>query len=155
MLPIEAFRPHPKGKDGYYPWCKECHHRKKRQWAEANPERYRAMRRRERIRKYGISSDQYLVLLAAQGGVCAICGAPPTDTRKRLQIDHDHRTGEVRGLLCHHCNRALGHIRDDPARAEALARYLRHSPAARVLSERNLTEPQQLALRLASEELPA
>jgi len=47
----------------------------------------------------------YEELLASQGGVCAICGSSPKT--KRLNIDHDHKTMEVRGLLCHKCNRAL------------------------------------------------
>jgi len=47
----------------------------------------------------------YDELLAQQNGVCAICGHPPKT--KRLNIDHDHKTMEVRGLLCHKCNRAL------------------------------------------------
>lgn len=47
----------------------------------------------------------YDQLLAAQGGVCAICGNPPKT--RRLDIDHDHKTLQIRGLLCHRCNRAL------------------------------------------------
>jgi hypothetical protein len=49
----------------------------------------------------------YEALLAAQGGVCALCGKPPKT--RRLSVDHDHKTGTVRGLLCFRCNRALPH----------------------------------------------
>lgn len=65
------------------------------------------MDRRERDyqRKYGISVEQYEAILRDQGGVCAICERPPKT--RRLHVDHDHKTGEIRGLLCYRCNRAL------------------------------------------------
>jgi len=57
-------------------------------------------------RKYGITEADYDALLAAQGGVCALCGKKPG--RVRLAVDHDHVTGRVRGLLHARCNQALG-----------------------------------------------
>lgn len=62
-------------------------------------------RRKPRRAELGLSLEEYDALLAAQGGGCAICGNPPKT--RRLDVDHDHRTGKVRGLLCHRCNRAL------------------------------------------------
>jgi hypothetical protein len=53
----------------------------------------------------GFTAEDYDRLLAAQGGGCAICKAPPKT--RRLHVDHDHKTGAVRGLLCHRCNRGL------------------------------------------------
>lgn len=53
----------------------------------------------------GVTDEQYERLLAAQGGGCAICGNPPKT--RRLHVDHDHKTGAVRGLLCYRCNRFL------------------------------------------------
>lgn len=53
----------------------------------------------------GVTDEQYERLLAAQGGHCALC--PNTPKTRRLAVDHEHRTGRVRGLLCHRCNRAL------------------------------------------------
>ena len=53
----------------------------------------------------GLPLAEYDALLAAQGGGCAICGNAPKT--RRLHVDHDHKTGKVRGLLCHRCNRAL------------------------------------------------
>lgn len=62
-------------------------------------------RRKPRAAQLGVSPDEYACLLAAQGGHCALCpGKPKT---RRLSVDHDHRTGAVRGLLCYRCNRAL------------------------------------------------
>jgi hypothetical protein len=56
-------------------------------------------------KKYGITLDEYEAMLAAQGGVCKLCGRPPKT--RRLAVDHDHKNGRVRGLLCYRCNRAI------------------------------------------------
>jgi len=67
--------------------------------------------------KFGITAEDYASLLAAQGGVCAICGSPPNG--RALAVDHDHATGAVRGLLCDGCNLGLGHIEAHIERAAA------------------------------------
>jgi len=88
---------------------------------------------------YGITSDEYTVMHRSQGGVCAICG-PWTGRRgvsRALAVDHDHRTGEVRGLLCPDCNRALGMWRDNPDVFRRAAEYLTEPPARRVLKGRD------------------
>jgi hypothetical protein len=65
--------------------------------------------------------------LAAQGGRCAICGTDTPGTVQRFfAMDHDHETGEMRGLLCYRCNIGIGNLADDPDRLEAAARYHRH-----------------------------
>ena len=63
-------------------------------------------------------------LLASQGGGCAICGYRVKPGGRRLNVDHDHKTGVVRGLLCARCNRGLGWFSDDPQRLKAAAVYL-------------------------------
>jgi hypothetical protein len=68
---------------------------------------------------YGLSIEKWDALLAEQGGGCAICGQT-----KKLHVDHDHKTQEVRGILCGGCNRALGCMDDDPERMLAAVRYL-------------------------------
>lgn len=72
--------------------------------------------------KYGLEWSDYLVMEAEQGGVCAACGNPPT--ARGFDVDHDHGGGAVRGLLCQHCNIALGHLMDDPNRIRSLLAYL-------------------------------
>lgn len=66
---------------------------------------------------YGISAEIYEKMLKAQHGVCAICGEPERLIRQGkvmpLAVDHDHTTGEVRGLLCAKCNRAIGILTDE------------------------------------------
>lgn len=65
-----------------------------------------------------ITFADYERMLAAQGGVCALCRQPETVVQHgrvaRLSVDHDHRTGRVRGLLCRACNTTLGRFNDDP-----------------------------------------
>jgi hypothetical protein len=81
-------------------------------------------------RDYGVDAQRYQDMLAAQGGVCDICSKPETAPDKAsgklkdLAIDHDHRTGAIRALLCSNCNRGLGLFDDDPARLETALAYL-------------------------------
>jgi hypothetical protein len=90
-----------------------------------------------RFKKMGISSNRYLEMLSEQNGVCAICSGtePAKDALsgkfRALAIDHNHKTGTVRGLLCSPCNRAIGLLKDDPATLRKAADYLeRHTSAA-------------------------
>lgn len=79
--------------------------------------------RRNRFRqRYGLSPEGYKVLLDAQQGCCATCGG--TNAGKQLDVDHDHVTGKVRGLLCRRCNLALGHAQDSPEVLRRLTEYL-------------------------------
>lgn len=77
---------------------------------------------------YGITGEQYEELYEVQGRTCAICKRA-TGKSKRLAVDHDHRSGFVRGLLCSTCNNILGYIRDDVALASGIAAYLLVPPA--------------------------
>lgn len=70
--------------------------------------------------KYGLTRDEYKrVLRCKSTRPCQIC-----HKKDKLVIDHDHITGKYRGLLCRHCNLAIGHLQDDPERARAAAKYL-------------------------------
>lgn len=84
---------------------------------------YRASKRKYWLKRYGLCKDSYDVLLQAQGGVCAICHSE-CSRHPSLSVDHCHTTEQIRGLLCHSCNLALGNLEDDPARARAAAAYL-------------------------------
>jgi len=65
-------------------------------------------------RKYRLSEDEYNKLLISQDGKCAICKSEDPGGRYTvLNVDHDHNTGEVRGLLCLRCNHVLGYVNDD------------------------------------------
>lgn len=64
-------------------------------------------------KKYGISWREYDKINEKQNGVCLICGKPPKLGR-HLDVDHCHKTGRIRGLLCNKCNHGLGDFEDDP-----------------------------------------
>jgi 5-methylcytosine-specific restriction endonuclease McrA len=81
---------------------------------------------------YGLTLEQYEAMLIAQHGVCAVCRQPETALRrgtvKSLDVDHNHTTNQIRGLLCSACNNSLGMLREDPLRIRALAEYIeRHN----------------------------
>lgn len=83
--------------------------------------------RTNNLKKYGITPAQYDAMLDAQDGVCAICGRPPKGGRTSsasLHVDHDHKTGIVRGLLCNACNLGVGKFMDSPALLRIAAVYL-------------------------------
>lgn len=72
--------------------------------------------------RYGIGHETYMSMLAAQSGVCAICGEPPQD--RRLAVDHDHETGKVRGLLHRKCNTAIALLGENSGICRKAAEYL-------------------------------
>lgn len=93
-----------------------------------HPEGVTEWKRKYNIKRtYGLEWLDFLALIEKQGGTCAICKLPPSiDVLDRAwQIDHDHKTGKVRGLLCRHCNWALGHFNDDVNTLQAAINYLR------------------------------
>jgi len=89
-------------------------------------EKSKAARRRI---KYGITPEQYEAIRAQQNNLCAICKQPQIIKRngqvKTLCVDHDHTTEQVRGLLCDHCNKALGCMRDDVVILQSAIDYLK------------------------------
>lgn len=97
--------------------------------ARRDPDKVKAHQHRAMLkRRYGVTPEWLAETFDAQGGVCAACGRPETKTFRgqirMLAIDHDHETGEVRGLLCSACNTSIGLFGDDVGRIEAAALYL-------------------------------
>ena len=76
-------------------------------------------------RLYNITPEQLLAMYKEQGNCCKICGIHKDDTKMGLVIDHCHKTLEVRGLLCHNCNVALGHLKDDTELLDKAKQYLK------------------------------
>jgi hypothetical protein len=83
------------------------------------------------LRLYGITESDYLQMFEAQQGVCAICRQQESRRNASgqeityLSVDHDHKTGKIRGLLCHGCNTSLGRFNDDPGILQRAIDYLR------------------------------
>lgn len=76
-------------------------------------------------RKYGITEEQYDELLRTQKNCCAVCEQHESSFTRRLAVDHNHRTGEVRGLLCNYCNHRLVGRHTDPELLLTISEYLR------------------------------
>jgi hypothetical protein len=145
LLPAAAFTPNRTAKSGLNSWCRECERVRRRaqyasdparwkfeadRWRRANPEKDRIGRRNGRLRRqYGITPEQYDQMLAAQDGKCAICGTtdpgPVRVGQPAFRVDHCHKSGAIRGLLCHNCNSGMGLLGDSTERLEAAAAYLR------------------------------
>lgn len=105
---------------------------------------HRAFRKAQKARShdvmvqkvYGLGPGDYERLLASQGGRCAITGCRATGKTKRLAVDHDHKTGEVRGVLCGPHNQLIGYNKDNPEAFRSLADYLENPPARAVLDQK-------------------
>lgn len=102
--------------------CKDCHKklsescRKRRR--KINSEHTKLMGRKANLKRFhGMTIEEYDALYQQQKGVCAICGRKETSKNqwgvKRLAVDHDHKTGRIRGLLCERCNQGIGKLRED------------------------------------------
>lgn len=120
--PLSEFYAMKTGGVGAY--CKPCTKADVHRWIRENPDKFRRnMRRSVLKRKYGLTEDDYSQILIAQNGRCPICQADLAETS--VAVDHCHKTGRVRGILCHRCNRTIGLFADDPSRLRAAVAYLR------------------------------
>lgn len=102
---LECFPPHNKKRNGFDSWCRTCR------------ATYRNGINRGKFRD--VISDFALLELKASTKECVICGDSGP-----LVVDHDHASGNIRGMLCNHCNRGLGHFRDSPELLEFARMYL-------------------------------
>lgn len=100
-----------------------------KRWASRKPELIAHQHRSWMLRKkYGITVAQYEAMVVEQKNLCKVCGNPPKPGKK-LVIDHDHRSGKVRNLLCDNCNLLIGHAQEDLIILEATISYLRSHDA--------------------------
>lgn len=127
--------------DGYRSDCRQCSDAATKKWRANNREAYLKQKRAHRAtldkatlkkedkhyslkRKFGISLEDYNLMLTAQNGNCAICGKHHKECSKALAVDHNHKTGKLRSLLCSSCNLMLGYAKDNPAILSKGALYL-------------------------------
>jgi hypothetical protein len=110
---------------GVHSCCKPCHNSRGN---ETKQRLYGGNREYHLRHRYGIGHKDFDELLAEQGGVCAVCGAADPE-----HVDHDHRTGWVRGILCFNCNGGLGQFRDNPRFLSAAMTYLKGTTCERLL----------------------
>lgn len=102
------FKKDPRVKSGLQAECKE--HAKERR--DRNHEMYRETERKRELKKYGLTLEDFNSMLRKQNNCCKICKRPDGEMKRQLHVDHDHKTGKVRALLCSHCNTALGKVAD-------------------------------------------
>lgn len=112
VKPFRLYHKLSKSKTGYRPICKACAKQKSS---------YDDKHANHILNTYGLSKEEYARLIEESGNKCWICGGGSTN---RLSVDHNHKTGNVRGLLCKGCNRQLGRWRDNPDVAHRAAEYL-------------------------------
>ena len=110
-------------KDGLQYHCKECASSYKKKYKKS-PKGKSNQRKTNLKRNYGITPEQYDEILKSQDYKCAICRYDKPGGRGRFHVDHDHETGQVRGLLCHSCNTSLGGFKDNPSITDAATNYL-------------------------------
>jgi hypothetical protein len=122
-------------------WCKKCTSER----AGATRDKL-SQRDWQLTRNYGITVNEYEVLLNAKNENCWICGNPKPPNGKRLAVDHKHEKGEkrrnprekrarVRGLLCWQCNGAIGKFKDNPALMRKAADYIESNLAQQLLNK--------------------
>lgn len=129
--PREAFSLSRGHYDGLSAVCKVCSSKASTAWMKSlPPEEAKKLRRKQVLkRNYGMTLDDYFALVESQDGMCGICRDPLTEGRIGAQVDHDHKTGNVRGILCVKCNAGLGQFRDNIGFLASAIGYLERSNA--------------------------
>ena len=140
--PVGDFYPSPGGRRGRDAYCKECRRDRDRARSASRSKMVLRMkakdpfyyRRKKLLKMYGITHEQYEQMYAKQRGLCAICLKPEARCLygglSKLVVDHNHKTGRVRALLCHRCNVALGTVENEEFVKKALAYLERYDEAA-------------------------
>lgn len=126
---INEFYSCKRDKSGVRSWCKECDNNAPDNYTHSLKGKHVRMlyndlpktRNTRLLKKFGITLNQYNVIIKQQNNKCAICGK---STKKRLNVDHDHKTKKIRGLLCTPCNTAIGLLNDDIEIIKNVLRYL-------------------------------
>jgi hypothetical protein len=135
---IEEFPLHKNYKGGRSTWCIACHNDQGRRWSKENPEKRnekdKARNKRNPDKKrnsklkqlYGITLIEFTDMSIKQNDKCLICGKHKLDNKNsKLFVDHCHKTGKIRGLICDRCNKCLGLMEDDIELLQGAIEYLK------------------------------
>jgi hypothetical protein len=109
--------PGPRAKSDGTLRCKRCH--KNWRLRESTKRKYGSTRHYHLRQRYGVGAKEVDAMIEAQGGLCALCQERPAE-----QVDHDHKTGKVRAILCLLCNAGIGAFKDDPEIIRNAIKYL-------------------------------
>lgn len=118
---IEYFNKHKTCKNGLRSECKECEGKRSKLWYKNNKDKARENQLKN---YYDITIEDYNKMFAEQEGKCKICGAHQTEFEKKLGVDHNHKTGKIRGLLCDNCNIGIGNLNHNPLILIKASKYL-------------------------------
>lgn len=129
MKDLELFANVPKGRTAKYNKlnkCRKCMNEYHKLARKKVPKEIRQKKRRERMlkEKYDISSEEFDILLTKQNNSCSICKKKYNDGEKAFCVDHNHKSGRIRGVLCHNCNVAIGNLEDNIINILNAANYL-------------------------------
>ncbi|NUP32315.1 MAG: recombinase [Streptomycetaceae bacterium] len=116
VKPVEDFSRNRSASSGYHSYCKPCGNARS---AESRQRLHGGSRHYHLKRRYGLGADEVDAMIKAQFGICPICLKPRPE-----HVDHDHSSGEVRGVLCFNCNSGLGQFKDRPDLLRRAAAYL-------------------------------
>lgn len=107
------------------PRCKRCATIRRAEHRKTHYEDYVRYRRTRNLKRFGLSHADYDRMMVAQGGKCSVCQAEYSWGGRRFSVDHCHDTGNVRGLLCSHCNTGIGHFKESLQNLQRAMEYLR------------------------------
>lgn len=124
-LPHSAFNKARHEGSSLQPYCRQCQKELRHQRiAEGKPERTKRQSLAHNLwKRYKLTIKDYDKMLIRQGG-CAICGTNEPGKHGRFHVDHNHKTGEIRALLCHRCNTGLGLFKEDTSILQRAVEYL-------------------------------
>lgn len=122
---LDSFYPKKrKTKIGFTSNCKDCFNLYRFEYYKQNPDKKKLTNRKSQLVKYKLTIDQFDQLYLKQQGRCLGCDVHQSELNKRISVDHCHKTGQVRGLLCQPCNTILGLCKEDQIILSNLINYL-------------------------------
>lgn len=112
------------GKMGLSAYCRVCRSAMNNKWKEVNPEKAKEKQTQRTLKfLYNFTIEGKELLFEKQNGKCAIC-EKTLDSASKAHLDHNHKTKEIRGLLCHNCNRGIGYLKDNIDILQKAIQYL-------------------------------